>query len=395
MISREGGPPILLRPTTVVLPDCVVDHATVLVEAGRISRVDRDGVEINVASISELERLTLYPGFIDIHIHGAVGVDTMTASKDDLTRVSLFLASQGVTAWLPTLVPATASEYQRAVSSIEALMKEQSVAKGSRGARVLGVHYEGPFVNASQCGALHATHFKSFASVSDLEALPTPNVSGAVRMMTLAPEVDGGIELTRELVSRGWIVSLGHTRAGIEPLEDAFAAGARHMTHFMNAMPSLHHRAPGPVGWGLINERVSFDVIADGVHLEPLLLRLLLRTKGSDRMMLISDAIAAAGGGDGDYEIWGETISVKNGRTNNARGSIAGSVITMLDAVRMMQSLGVADVEIAKMASGNQARLLGLEQERGTIATGKSADLVGLDAEGNVGFVMVAGSIVQ
>lgn len=395
MISREGGPPILLRPTTVVLPDCVVDHATVLVEAGRISRVDRDGVEINVASISELERLTLYPGFIDIHIHGAVGVDTMTASKDDLTRVSLFLASQGVTAWLPTLVPATASEYQRAVSSIEALMKEQSVAKGSRGARVLGVHYEGPFVNASQCGALHATHFKSFASVSDLEALPTPNVSGAVRMMTLAPEVDGGIELTRELVSRGWIVSLGHTRAGIEPLEDAFAAGARHMTHFMNAMPSLHHRAPGPVGWGLINERVSFDVIADGVHLEPLLLRLLLRTKGSDRMMLISDAIAAAGGGDGDYEIWGETISVKNGRTNNARGSIAGSVITMLDAVRMMQSLGVADVEIAKMASGNQARLLGLEQERGIIATGKSADLVGLDAEGNVGFVMVAGSIVQ
>lgn len=395
MISREEGPPILLRPTTVVLPDCVVDHATVLVEAGRISRVDRDGVEINVASISELERLTLYPGFIDIHIHGAVGVDTMTASKDDLTRVSLFLASQGVTAWLPTLVPATASEYQRAVSSIEALMKEQSVAKGSRGARVLGVHYEGPFVNASQCGALHATHFKSFASVSDLEALPTPNVSGAVRMMTLAPEVDGGIELTRELVSRGWIVSLGHTRAGIEPLEDAFAAGARHMTHFMNAMPSLHHRAPGPVGWGLINERVSFDVIADGVHLEPLLLRLLLRTKGSDRMMLISDAIAAAGGGDGDYEIWGETISVKNGRTNNARGSIAGSVITMLDAVRMMQSLGVADVEIAKMASGNQARLLGLEQERGIIATGKSADLVGLDAEGNVGFVMVAGSIVQ
>lgn len=395
MISREEGPPILLRPTRVVLPDCVVDHATVLVEAGRISRVDRDGVEINVASISELERLTLYPGFIDIHIHGAVGVDTMTASKDDLTRVSLFLASQGVTAWLPTLVPATASEYQRAVSSIEALMKEQSVAKGSRGARVLGVHYEGPFVNASQCGALHATHFKSFASVSDLEALPTPNVSGAVRMMTLAPEVDGGIELTRELVSRGWIVSLGHTRAGIEPLEDAFAAGARHMTHFMNAMPSLHHRAPGPVGWGLINERVSFDVIADGVHLEPLLLRLLLRTKGSDRMMLISDAIAAAGGGDGDYEIWGETISVKNGRTNNARGSIAGSVITMLDAVRMMQSLGVADVEIAKMASGNQARLLGLEQERGTIATGKSADLVGLDAEGNVGFVMVAGSIVQ
>jgi N-acetylglucosamine-6-phosphate deacetylase len=111
--------------------------------------------------------------------------------------------------------------------------------------------------------------------------------------------------------------------------------------------------------------------------------------------MLISDAIAAAGAGDGDYQIWGETISAKNGRTSNARGNIAGSVITMLDAVRMMQSLGVSEVEIAKMAAGNPARLLRVEQERGTIATGKSADLVGLDAEGNVGFVMVAGSIVQ
>jgi N-acetylglucosamine-6-phosphate deacetylase len=136
-------------------------------------------------------------------------------------------------------------------------------------------------------------------------------------------------------------------------------------------------------------------VIADGVHLEPLMLKLLLRTKGPERMTLISDAIAATGVGDGDYQIWGERISVKNGRTSNARGRIAGSVITMLDAVRMMQSLGVSEVEIAKMAAGNPARLLGVEQDRGTIATGKYADLVGLDAEGNVGFVMVAGSIVR
>jgi N-acetylglucosamine-6-phosphate deacetylase len=395
MSSKKQGQPALLRPARVVLPDCVVVDVTVSVEAGLISQVCRDDIETSAASALQLDGLTLYPALIDVHIHGAVGVDTMSASKDDLQRVSLFLAAQGVTAWLPTLVPASAGEYRLAINAIEALMLEQRQQQTPSGARVLGVHYEGPFVNASQCGALHATHFKSFASLADLDALPTPNVAGAVRMMTLAPEVEGVIELIRELVSRGWIVSIGHTRAGIEQLESAFAAGARHLTHFMNAMPSLHHRAPGPVGWGLVHEGVSFDVIADGVHLEPLMLKLLLRTKGPERMTLISDAIAATGVGDGDYQIWGERISVKNGRTSNARGRIAGSVITMLDAVRMMQSLGVSEVEIAKMAAGNPARLLGVEQDRGTIATGKYADLVGLDAEGNVGFVMVAGSIVR
>ncbi len=228
-----------------------------------------------------------------------------------------------------------------------------------QGARVLGVHYEGPFVNASQCGALHATHFKSFSEVGDIETLPTPRAPGAVKMMTLAPEVSGAIGLTRELVARGWIVSIGHTRAGLEDLELAFTAGARHMTHFLNAMPTLHHRAPGPVGWGLAKKEVTVDLIADGVHVDPLVLQIVLQAKGSEGVTLISDAIAAAGSGDGDYEIWGETISVKGGRTSNAKGSIAGSVITMLDAVRMMRSLGVSELEIAKMASTNPARAIG------------------------------------
>lgn len=387
---------LLLRNADIVIPDQVLSGVRILIRNGRIlSTTLSTEREINAEETLDLNGLKIFPGFIDLHIHGAIGVDTMTASKDDLQRVARFLAANGVTAWLPTLVPASEGEYRSAINAIEALMLEQKQQQTPPGARVLGVHYEGPFVNASQCGALHATHFKSFSSVADLEALPTPNVPDAVRMMTLAPEVDGGIELIRELVNRGWIVSIGHTRAEIEQLESAFAAGARHLTHFMNAMPSLHHRAPGPVGWGLVNEGVSFDVIADGVHLEPLMLRLLLRAKGSERMMLISDAIAATGTGDGNYQIWGETISVKNGRTSNARGSIAGSVITLLDAVRMLQSLGVSEVEIAKMAAGNPARLLRIEQEQGTIAVGKYADLVGLDAQGKVNFVMVAGSIVQ
>ena len=210
-------------------------------------------------------------------------------------------------------------------------------------------------------------------------------------MMTLAPEIEGGIELIDELQKRGWIVSIGHTRATVDVLDQALGAGARHMTHFMNAMTPLHHRAPGPVGWGLIHDDVSCDLIADGVHLDPLILKLIFRTKTSKRISLISDAIAATGRGDGEYQVWGEQIVVEEGRTRNPRGSIAGSVITMLDAVRMMLSLGVPEIEAARMASTNPARVLQIEKDCGSIEVGKQADLVALDHAGNVRLTVVAG----
>jgi N-acetylglucosamine-6-phosphate deacetylase len=213
-------------------------------------------------------------------------------------------------------------------------------------------------------------------------------------MMTMAPEIEGGIELVRELVRRGWIVSIGHTRATIEELDLAREAGARHMTHFMNAMPPLHHRAPGPVGWGLLDDAVTCDVIADGVHVDPLMLKLLLRCKTAERVTLISDAVAPAGLGDGEYNVWGETITVNEGRTRNERGSIAGSVITMLDAVRMMMSLGFPVVDVARMASTNPARLLGIDDDYGVIEEGKRADLVALDPEGNVRLTIVGGKVL-
>jgi N-acetylglucosamine-6-phosphate deacetylase len=245
-----------------------------------------------------------------------------------------------------------------------------------------------------QCGALRSEYFKVFSGVLDIETLSTPEIPGAVRFMTIAPEIEGGIELIRELTSQGWIVSIGHTRSDVETLDRAFDAGARHMTHFMNAMPQLHHRSPGPVGWGLSRDDVTCDVIADGIHLDPPILRLLKKVKGSRGLSLISDAIAAAGKGDGEYHIWEETITVNGGRTSNASGNIAGSVITMLDAVRMMGSLDVSEVEIAQMASLNPARLLGLENECGSIEVGKRADLVALDKDGNVRLTMVEGKVV-
>ena len=212
-------------------------------------------------------------------------------------------------------------------------------------------------------------------------------------MITLAPEVEGGVELVRELVRRGWVVSVGHTRANVETLEGARRAGARHMTHFLNAMSPLHHREPGPVGWGLLQDDVTVDLIADGVHSDPLMLRLVIRCKTPDRISLISDAVAPAGLGDGEYKVWGETIRVERGRTRNERGSIAGSVATLASAARMVSSLGASETDLARMASHNPAHLLGLSHDRGTIEQGKRADLTALDHEGRVRLTLVGGRV--
>lgn len=388
----------LLSNARIVLTNQVVESGSVLIEEGRIARIfESKSATVGAAMAQhDLAGATLLPGFIDVHIHGANGVDTMDASAADLRRVSEYLARQGVTGWLPTLVPASTRQYANAVQAIQSLMPEtesesSGLSEGAIGARVLGLHYEGPFVSDAQCGALHREFFRTYSEPADVAVLPVPDNLAAVRMITVAPEIAGGVDLVRELTASGWIISLGHTRASIETLDQAFAAGARHFTHFMNAMPQLHHRAPGPVGWGLSRDDVTCDIIADGVHLDPLTLRLLLKVKTPGRLTLISDAIAAAGLGDGDYQIWGETISVAQGRTRNARGSIAGSVITMLDAVRLMLSLGVMETEVARMAATNPARLLRIDQDCGSIEEGKRADLVALDQDGNVRLTMIGG----
>ena len=365
----------------IVLEDRVLDRGSVIIDSGRITAF-ADGPTSSDAETLDLSGLTLLPGFIDFHIHGAVGIDTMDATAEQFGEVSKFLATQGVTAWLPTFVPASHEQFSRAAQEIAKSMN-------APGARVLGVHYEGPFVNTLQCGALHTEHFKTYSGPDDLSFLDAP--TGWVRMMTLAPEIDGGVELVRELRGRGWVISVGHTRATPEVLDQALAAGARHMTHFMNAMSPLHHRSPGPVAWGLARDDVTFDLIADGVHLDPFMLRLLVKIKGAGGISLISDSIAAAGKGDGDYRIWGETIAVKNGRTANASGNIAGSVITMLDAVRFMHSLGVSYVDLARMASLNPARLLGVDHDCGSIEIGKRADLIAVDDDWNVKLTLIGG----
>ncbi len=384
---------MLITGARVVTPGGTRGPLSLVVERDRIKRIfvasKRDAPV--AAKTLKLDHLTLFPGFVDVHTHGAVGVDVMDASADDLLRVSLYLAQHGVTAWLPTFVPAATEDYKRSVHAVAQLIREQTARPP--GARALGLHYEGPFVNQEQCGALRPKYFRTYSGAADLSALPVLKTAGARHMMTLAPEIEGGIKLISELKRRGWIVSLGHTRADAAVLDEAAAAGAHHMTHFFNAMQGLHHREPGVVGWGLLRDDATCDVIADGVHVDPEALRLLLRVKQPERVTLISDSVAPAGMGNGQYQLWGETITVHEGRTENARGHLAGSVINLSDAARTLRSLGYSDGDIAQMAAQNPARLLGLERECGTIEEGKRADLVALDDEYRVRLTIVGGQV--
>jgi N-acetylglucosamine-6-phosphate deacetylase len=380
---------LLLKNARVILPGEKLEKASVLIEDGRIARVTSE--DIKGDEELDLAGQTVYPGFIDIHIHGANGVDVMSADLDGLRAMAAFLAKNGVARWLPTLVPDSPDNYQRAVKNIDEFIAGQT---GQPVAQITGLHYEGPFVNEKQCGALRPQFFRAYTGESELSSLPTLTSPNARHLMTLAPEVAGGIDLIKELKRKDWIVSIGHSRAGVEILNSAFAAGARHMTHFFNAMSGLHHRDIGAVGWGLTHDEVSCDVIADGVHVHPEILKLLHRVKTSERISLISDSVLPAGLGDGEYKVWEEIIRVENGRTRNERGSIAGSVITMLDAVKMMLSLGISQGEVSRMAGANSAKLLGLENTHGSIEPGKCADLTALDEEGKVTLTVIEGQVV-
>jgi len=379
---------ICLINTRAILPNEIVSDCCVLIKDGTIQEIV-EGVKDSDAVI-DLEGATLLAGFIDIHNHGAVGFDVNESSKEDLIEIGKFLASDGVTGWLPTLVPDSDERYRKVVGAIDELM---IVQKDLPIAQVLGVHYEGVFANEKMCGALRPEFFKNFNKDNKISQLPAPQ--NGVYFTTLAPEIENGIELVRKLVELGWIVSVGHTKADVKTLDAAFEAGARHLTHFYNAMTGLHHRDLGVVGWALTHEGVTFDVIADGIHVAPLMLKFACENKSPENVLLISDSVLPTGFGDGDYEIWGEKISVVDGKTQNEKGSIAGSVITILDAFRMMHDIGFSEIEVSKMASLNPAKLLGIEKARGSIEVGKRADLVAIDANGNVKITMVGGEVAK
>jgi N-acetylglucosamine-6-phosphate deacetylase len=377
----------LLENVAAILIDKKLEHANILIENGRIVEISTS--KLNADKTINVNNQTVYAGFIDVHIHGAVGVDVNESDAESLQKVSKYLAQQGTTAWLPTFVPDSFETYQKVINSIDELMETQADLPI---AQAVGVHYEGVFANEQMCGALRPQFFKTFTG-NELNQLP--KLKCGVHFITFAPEISGGIELTKELLKQNWIASIGHTKADFQTLETACDCGAKHITHFYNAMTGLHHREIGVVGWAFGRDDVTCDIIADGIHVNTKMLEFAYKNKTSQNLMLISDAISATGLGDGNYEIWDEKISVVNGKTKNERGRIAGSVITMLDAVRTMLSIGISEVEVSRMASQNPAKLLKIDKDFGSIEVGKRADLVVLDENQEVKIVLVNGAITK
>jgi N-acetylglucosamine-6-phosphate deacetylase len=318
------------------------------------------------------------PGFVDLQVNGFGGVDFLDADAEGYRRAGEALLETGVTAFMPTLI--TAPE-----ETLVAALAEIPVNGTETGSRVLGVHLEGPFLSAWRLG----THPPVGRRDPDRELLERLLAAGPVKIMTLAPELPGALDLIDVLVAHGVVVSCGHTDASAEQADLAFDRGARTVTHLFNAMRPFMHRDPGIVGAALTRDDVIVQIIVDGIHLAPETTSLVW-SSAAGRVALVTDAVAAASGGDEAYSLGTVELNVDDGAVRGPDGILAGSVLTMIDAVRNLNALGAPLEQALEAASAVPARVLGLH-DVGSIGVGKPADLVVLDDNLEVETVLLEG----
>jgi N-acetylglucosamine-6-phosphate deacetylase len=369
----------------VLTPEVALRPGYIVVRDQRIAAVGR-GAPPRLPGARHLEAGIIAPGWIDLHIHGSGGFDLM--GGDDAVRgVSRALVRHGCTSYLPTTITAPWDQTLDAVGSIARVC----AAPDPSGAQPVGMHLEGPFIHPKRPGMART----DWVRPHDLDELRTLLAAGdgCVRLMTLAPELPRGLEMVSELVGRGIVASVAHSDATYQDMVDAAGAGARHLTHAFNAMRGLHHREPGTIGGALDLEAFTVEAIADGIHSHPAALRLLWRVKGWRRMALVTDAMPAAGGASGVYAFGGQKVTVRDGQARLDDGTLAGSMLTMDQAIRVMVTCGVPAEQALGMASLTPASILGL-RDRGQIAPGLRADLVALTPELSVRWTMVGGLVV-
>lgn len=336
-------------------------------------------------TVVDLRGQTLMPGFVDVHVHGAVGHEAMDGDVAGLRAMARFFASCGVTSFLPTTWTASRAN---TLAALRAIAEARSFTGG---ARILGAHMEGPYISAARCGAQDPTQIRGVDREEAAAFLDT----GAVRLITVAPEARGAGDLIDECIHRGVTVSLGHTDATYEQVAAAIARGARHMTHTYNAMSPLRHRTPGAVGAALALSGFGAEVIADEVHVHPAAVHALIRARGADEVVLVTDAIRPTGTTTSAGRLQGRPVAVRDGAVRFDDGQLVGSVLTMDLALRnVLRITGRPLAELWPLVSRNPAASAGVADRTGRLAPGLDADVVVLGEQHRVLRTLVGGRTV-
>jgi N-acetylglucosamine-6-phosphate deacetylase len=381
---------IVLSANRLYTPQEEINDPLVFIEDGLVSELSSRAQREVPANATEIDLTRdfpdaiLAPGFLDIHMHGGAGLDVMRASAAELPRLNKFLTKHGVTGYFPTTVAApldqTCAALGRLADAIDAAQGSHS-SNGEAQALPLGIHLEGPFLSHRRRG-VHPPENLVEPTLEIFDRL-WQAARGQVRMMTIAPELPGALEVIAEAARRKVCVSIGHSDALVEAARAAVHAGARHATHTFNAMRPLDHRDPGILAEVLTDRQLTADIIADGIHVAPEVIQLFLQAKGKDGSVLITDATAATGMPDGIYQLGPIQVEVKNGRCT-MDGKLAGSVLTMDRAVRnITQFAGWSLQDAVRAATLNPARAVGFKQ-CGVLAVGAQANIVVLSSEGKV-----------
>ncbi|MDF2626666.1 MAG: N-acetylglucosamine-6-phosphate deacetylase [Symbiobacteriaceae bacterium] len=376
----------------VVLPDRVVPHGLVALNGTHIIGVwDLEAAPRpegqDDRNTTKLEKGYIAPGFIDQHVHGGGGADFAEGDPEGVAVITETHARHGTTGLLATTLTLPEDRIIRAIRAAKAAPR--------RGARVLGFHIEGPFINAKMKGAQDERYVRP-ASMAEVDRLLAEGEEEHAWHFTIAPEVADNLAAIRYLAQRGAVVSAGHTECTYAQLAQGIEAGVSHVTHLFNAMRGLHHREPGTVGGALTLPGITVELIADGIHVHPASMRVAVNARGADQVLLVTDAMAATGMPEGEYRLGELAVIVKDGAARLVSdGALAGSVLTMDAAVRNMVNLvGVSLPEAVAMASLNVARKQRLDHRKGAIAPGKDADVVLLDQNLRVMETIVEGTTV-
>lgn len=371
----------------IVTPTQVIENHTLILEGGIIAAIIPDEQYKHKTKDHQLNTRGKWitPGLIDIHVHGSNFADAMDPKPETYQILNSFFASRGVTGYLLTTGTASNSDITAVIDGF------QKYSPSEDGAVPLGIHLEGPYLCEERKGAQPAIHLRD----------PEPAMyqswfkSGKIRLMTVAPELEGAIDLIKFGVKHGVEFAVGHSIASYEVMQEAIDSGLRQATHTFNGMNPLHHRRPGVVGAVLADDRIFAQVIADGVHVHPAVVKALVKAKGVNRTILITDAIRAAGLGNGEYDLLEQTVTVKDRVVRIASGSLAGSVLTMDQAVRnAMDFCGIPFQEAILMASLAPATSLNLHAERGALKPGHRADVTIFDQDYSVETTIVGGKII-